>query len=247
MPGFEQLLPRRLRAADRRAPDAASRGRVRRHQGGRDRSARHFADSVARGRDYYTPYRALLPRGVENLLVAGRHYSATPAAQKISREIPPCMAMGEAAGVAAALALDAGVRVRDVDVRTCRRSCARRAPTPATSRRPNADVPADRRGAMSRRRLASRRPAASTGLPLDGIRVVDFTQVMLGPVLHADARRLRRRRHQGRAQGRGRPVPLDVRAGRGPRQPGLLQPEPQQAQRRARPARGRRRWRWSGR
>ena len=77
----------------------------------------HFADSVCLGRDYYTPYRALLPVGVEQMLVAGRHYSATPQAQKVSREIPPCMAMGEAAGVAAALALDGGVDVRAVDVR----------------------------------------------------------------------------------------------------------------------------------
>ena len=77
----------------------------------------HFADSVCRGRDYYTPYRALLPVGVEQLLVAGRHYSATPQAQKVSREIPPCMAMGEATGVAAALALDGGITVRNVEVR----------------------------------------------------------------------------------------------------------------------------------
>lgn len=77
---------------------------------------RHFADSVARGRDYYTPYRSLLPLGIEQLLVAGRHYSATPEAQRSSREIPPCIAMGEAAGVAAALALDAEVPVRAVDV-----------------------------------------------------------------------------------------------------------------------------------
>jgi hypothetical protein len=77
---------------------------------------RHFPDSIARGRDYYTPYRALLPRGVKQLLVAGRHYSATPTAQRISREIPPCMAMGEAAGVAAALARSAGVTVDVVDV-----------------------------------------------------------------------------------------------------------------------------------
>ena len=76
----------------------------------------HFPDSVARGRDYYTPYRALLPREVDQLLVAGRHYSATSSAQKISREIPPCMARGEAAGVAAAMALDAGVSVKSVDV-----------------------------------------------------------------------------------------------------------------------------------
>jgi hypothetical protein len=78
---------------------------------------RHFADSVARGRDYYYPYRTLLPRNVGQLLVAGRHYSATPSAQRTSREIPPCMAMGEAAGVAAALALDASVTVDRVDIR----------------------------------------------------------------------------------------------------------------------------------
>ena len=78
---------------------------------------RHFADSVARGRDYYYPYRTLLPKGVSQLLVAGRHYSSTAAAQRISREIPPCMAMGEATGVAAALSLQAGVTVDKVDVR----------------------------------------------------------------------------------------------------------------------------------
>ncbi|MED7828749.1 FAD-dependent oxidoreductase, partial [Streptomyces chiangmaiensis] len=77
-------------------------------------SRRHFADTVARGRDYYTPYRALLPKEVDQLLVAGRHYSATPQAQKMSREIPPCMAMGQAAGVAAALAADRGCTVREV-------------------------------------------------------------------------------------------------------------------------------------
>ncbi|WP_308209349.1 FAD-dependent oxidoreductase [Allokutzneria sp. A3M-2-11 16] len=78
------------------------------------RDRRHFPDSVARGRDYYTPYRAMLPREVDQLLVAGRHYSATPQAQKMSREIPPCMAMGQAAGIAAALAVDRGTAVRDV-------------------------------------------------------------------------------------------------------------------------------------
>ena len=81
----------------------------------------HFHDSICRGRDYYTPYRALLPRGVEQLLVAGRHYSATPQAQKISREIPPCMAMGEAAGIAATLALNGGTTVREVDARAIQR------------------------------------------------------------------------------------------------------------------------------
>jgi hypothetical protein len=77
---------------------------------------RTFPDVVARGRDYFTPYRSLLPRGVEGLLVAGRCYAATPEAQRISREIPPLMVMGEAAGTAAALALEAGVAPRRVDV-----------------------------------------------------------------------------------------------------------------------------------
>lgn len=77
---------------------------------------RHFADSVARGRDYYTPYRSLLPVGVDQLIVAGRHYSATPEAQRMSREIPPCMAQGQAAGIAAALAVEKALPVRDVPV-----------------------------------------------------------------------------------------------------------------------------------
>ena len=78
---------------------------------------RHFADSVCRGRDYYTPYRALLPKGLDNLIVAGRHYSVDSDAQKMSREIPPCMSQGEAAGVAVSLALNANSALRDVDAK----------------------------------------------------------------------------------------------------------------------------------
>jgi hypothetical protein len=101
-----------------------------------------FEDSVARGRDYYYPLRTLLPRSVENLLVAGRHYSATSAAQKISREIPPCMAMGEATGVAAALAIDAGVPVRNVDVAKLQRTLRAQGADPGDQKGPNADIPA---------------------------------------------------------------------------------------------------------
>jgi hypothetical protein len=99
---------------------------------------RHFPDSVARGRDYYTPYRALLPRGVDQLLVAGRHYSATPDAQRISREIPPCMAMGQAAGIAGALAADAGVRAREVDVAAIQRLMRDQGADPGDEPAPNA-------------------------------------------------------------------------------------------------------------
>ncbi|WP_432179826.1 FAD-dependent oxidoreductase [Streptomyces sp. NBC_00063] len=99
-------------------------------------SRRHFADSVARGRDYYTPYRALLPRDVDQLLVAGRHYSATPEAQRISREIPPCMAMGQAAGIAAATAVEQGVVVRAVDPAVIQRRMREQGADPG-------DVPAE--------------------------------------------------------------------------------------------------------
>jgi hypothetical protein len=81
-------------------------------------SRRTFPDVVARGRDYYTPYRSLIPKGVDGLLVAGRCYAATPEAQRISREIPPVMVMGEAAGTAAALSLESGTPPRKVDVAT---------------------------------------------------------------------------------------------------------------------------------
>jgi hypothetical protein len=84
----------------------------------------------------------MLPRGIENLLVAGRHYSATPAAQKISREIPPCMAMGEATGVAAALALNAGVPVRNVDIAKLQRTLRAQGADPGDQKEANADVPA---------------------------------------------------------------------------------------------------------
>jgi len=101
-----------------------------------------FPDAVARGRDYYYPYRCLLPLGVENLLVAGRHYSATSAAQKTSREIPPCMAMGEAAGVAAAQALDANVPVRHVDIAKLQKTLRAQGADPGDQAGPNADMPA---------------------------------------------------------------------------------------------------------
>ena len=103
---------------------------------------KRFPDAIARGRDYTTPYRALLPKRVENLLVAGRHYSATSSAQKVSREIPPCMAMGEAAGLAAAMALDAGVTVRDVDVKALQARLRAQGADPGDQSGPNADVPA---------------------------------------------------------------------------------------------------------
>ncbi len=65
---------------------------------------------------YEIPYRALVPQKVEQLLVAGRAISADHAAHGRTRNIPACMATGQAAGIAAAVAVKAGTTVRRVDV-----------------------------------------------------------------------------------------------------------------------------------
>jgi hypothetical protein len=62
------------------------------------------------------PYRCLVPKLIDNLLVAGRCYSATHGAQNKVRDIPACMAMGQAAGTAAALSVKLGVEPRELDV-----------------------------------------------------------------------------------------------------------------------------------
>ncbi|WP_299471961.1 FAD-dependent oxidoreductase [uncultured Roseibium sp.] len=102
------------------------------------KSRRYFEDTVCRGRDYYTPYRALLPRGIDNLIVAGRHYSVESDAQKLSREIPPCMAQGEAAGVAVSLALNADVPLRMVDHKAIQKQMRAQGADPGDRPSPNA-------------------------------------------------------------------------------------------------------------
>ena len=67
------------------------------------------------------PYRSLLPRAVDNLLVAGRCHSVTQMGAAVTRMGVTCMVMGEAAGRAAVLAHRAGVRPADVDVEELRR------------------------------------------------------------------------------------------------------------------------------
>lgn len=65
---------------------------------------------------YQIPYRALVPRDLDGILVTGRCISATHDAQGSTRVMGPGIATGQAAGTATALALLSGRRVRDVDV-----------------------------------------------------------------------------------------------------------------------------------
>jgi glycine/D-amino acid oxidase-like deaminating enzyme len=68
------------------------------------------------GAVYAIPYRSLQAREVSNLLVAGRHISVDHPTHNATKEIPPCMATGEAAGTAAAMALQGGCALAEVDV-----------------------------------------------------------------------------------------------------------------------------------
>jgi hypothetical protein len=70
---------------------------------------------------YDIPYRSLLPTKVENLLVAGRCISTTHEAMGAIRVMATCMAMGEAAGRAAKLAVRGEVSPSQIDVGELRR------------------------------------------------------------------------------------------------------------------------------
>jgi FAD dependent oxidoreductase len=62
------------------------------------------------------PYRMLVPERIDNLLVAGRCASMTHDGQSAARVSGACFAMGEAAGIAAALALAGNTIPRDIAV-----------------------------------------------------------------------------------------------------------------------------------
>ncbi|HPA06074.1 MAG TPA: FAD-dependent oxidoreductase, partial [Candidatus Hydrogenedentes bacterium] len=111
------------------------------------RAARTFDDAIARGvfyldghkpddekrtyiipeeqrwvPPYQIPFRSLLPRGARNLLGAGRCFSADQLALSSARVMTTCSMMGQAAGIAAAMAVDAGCDPRDLDYTAIRKT-----------------------------------------------------------------------------------------------------------------------------
>jgi len=77
-------------------------------------SHRFFGDG-----EYYTiPYRSLLPKEFNNLLVAGRCLSATHEAQASVRIMPTCCCLGQAAGTAVAVAFKSDKNAHNVDVKS---------------------------------------------------------------------------------------------------------------------------------
>ena len=98
------------------------------------RAGRRFSDAVAHGcfpldsaalrrevlPPYQIPYRSLLVRGLDNLLVSGRCFSATRVALSSARIMATACLMGQATGIAAALAARAGVAPRAIAPTTVR-------------------------------------------------------------------------------------------------------------------------------
>jgi len=70
-----------------------------------------------KGEWYEIPYRSLIPKGKDNLLIAGRCISSTHEAQASYRIMPYCAQLGQAAGAAMSLAVKNGASPRDIDVK----------------------------------------------------------------------------------------------------------------------------------
>ena len=73
-------------------------------------------EAYAPGETYGIPYRVLLPRKLNNVLVCGRCVSADRYVHASIRVIPACYITGQAAGIAAALAADRAVAPRELSV-----------------------------------------------------------------------------------------------------------------------------------
>ncbi len=69
------------------------------------------------GQTYQIPYRSLIPKSSQNILVAGRCLSATHDAHASVRSMGQCMAMGQAAGTAASIMVEDNSSASAIDVK----------------------------------------------------------------------------------------------------------------------------------
>ncbi len=79
----------------------------------------------------YVPYRCLLPKGLEGILVTGLAVSAHRDVMPVIRMQPDIQNQGYAAGVAAAMAVQANRKLRDIDIRTLQRHLVEKGNLPA--------------------------------------------------------------------------------------------------------------------
>ena len=86
-----------------------------------DEYARDFKNlRYDKGESYGVPYRVLLPNGLSNVLVAGRCVSSDRYIQSSIRVMPGCFITGQAAGVAAAIAIEKGTAHAAFPCPSCR-------------------------------------------------------------------------------------------------------------------------------
>jgi ribulose 1,5-bisphosphate synthetase/thiazole synthase len=92
-----------------------------------------FKDSIARANNIFSepgksisiPFRCLIPKGIDNLLFAGRCISVSHEMLDLVREIPCCMATGQAAGTAAALAVRNNINLRNMNIKKLQENLTR--------------------------------------------------------------------------------------------------------------------------
>ena len=65
---------------------------------------------------YDIPYRCMVPKNIQNMLVAGRCISTDHVAMSSMRVVPTCFGLGQAAGIAAAIAIDENCQLKDVSI-----------------------------------------------------------------------------------------------------------------------------------
>jgi hypothetical protein len=82
------------------------------HHAGSDTQWQYLPDGKCVG----IPFRTLVPQKLQNVLVAGRCFSATHDAHASVRSMAQCMAMGHAAGIAAAMSVSTKCSPRELDV-----------------------------------------------------------------------------------------------------------------------------------
>ena len=122
VPGFERAWvmdtspqigtrhSRRLKGAKRMVSEEWKAGKIQEDEVGVSPSPNRRFPNVS------LPLGCLIPESLDNMLAAGRNLSSDPASHSFMREIPQCWLMGQAAGVAAAVAVGNGVSVRNVGV-----------------------------------------------------------------------------------------------------------------------------------
>ena len=86
------------------------------HRENKDGEDETFWAYVPDGAAYDVPYRTLVPKGRNEIWVAGRCFSATHDAHASCRSMAQTMSMGQAAGLAAALSLKTDTGAREIDV-----------------------------------------------------------------------------------------------------------------------------------